>query len=246
MAGLPQRPWLPGLTRPILPPTALRCAASPICAADRSCGPPRRSTICWANTATASYSPSLARRRRALPLPGESMVIGASIYAATTGKLDITGVIAAAIAGAIMGDNIGYVIGRWAGYPLLARFGSYGRADRTPVYARRYLFKTQAGRSSSSDASSPSCAPLSPCSHGQPTIWSGKTFLLWNALGGIVWSTLYGTGAYLLGDLVSRFRARSAWLSASSAHSASLPASSFYAATKPPRGKGGAGHAARG
>jgi membrane protein DedA with SNARE-associated domain len=31
-----------------------------------------------------------------------------------------------------------------------------------------------------------------------------KTFLLWNAVGGVVWATLYGTGAYLLGNLMHK------------------------------------------
>ena len=31
-----------------------------------------------------------------------------------------------------------------------------------------------------------------------------KTFLLWNAVGGVAWATLYGVGAYLLGDAMKR------------------------------------------
>ncbi len=51
-----------------------------------------------------------------VPFPGESMIIAASVYAATTGRLSIFGVVPAAICGAIMGDNFGYLIGRWAGF----------------------------------------------------------------------------------------------------------------------------------
>ena len=142
-----------------------------------------------------------------VPLPGESMVIGASIYAATTGKLDITGVIAAAIAGAIMGDNIGYVIGRWAGYPLLARFGKHVGLTERRFTLGRYLFKTQGGKvvflGRFIAILRTFVALLAGANHME---W--KTFLLWNALGGVVWSTLYGTGAYLLGDLVSRIQGK--------------------------------------
>jgi membrane protein DedA with SNARE-associated domain len=50
-----------------------------------------------------------------IPLPGETALILASLYAGTAGKLTIAGVIAAAAAGAIIGDNIGYALGRTGG-----------------------------------------------------------------------------------------------------------------------------------
>ena len=31
-----------------------------------------------------------------------------------------------------------------------------------------------------------------------------KTFLLWNAVGGVMWASLYGFGAYILGDAMKR------------------------------------------
>ena len=57
----------------------------------------------------------IALEAMGVPFPGETMIITAGIYAATTGKLSIYGVVPAAILGAIMGDNIGYLLGRWAG-----------------------------------------------------------------------------------------------------------------------------------
>src|SRR3954465_3369411 len=58
-----------------------------------------------------------------LPLPGEATLITASIYAGATHDLTLTGIIAAAVAGAVIGDNIGFWIGERVGYPLLIRFG---------------------------------------------------------------------------------------------------------------------------
>jgi membrane protein DedA with SNARE-associated domain len=58
------------------------------------------------------------------PVPGESAVIFASA-AAAAGKLDIRAVVVAAFAGAMLGDNIGYLIGRKLGRPVILRFGRH-------------------------------------------------------------------------------------------------------------------------
>src|SRR5262249_56588606 len=60
-----------------------------------------------------------------LPLPGEAILVAAAIYAGKTGDLNIVEVIAAAAGGAMVGDNIGYWIGREIGFRLLVRYGSH-------------------------------------------------------------------------------------------------------------------------
>ena len=57
------------------------------------------------------------------PLPGESAVIAAAA-AAAEGKLPIFWVATAAIAGSVLGDNIGYLIGRKLGRPVILRYGA--------------------------------------------------------------------------------------------------------------------------
>ncbi len=138
-----------------------------------------------------------------LPLPGESMIIGAAIYAATTHKLDITIVVPAAIVGAIMGDNFGYLIGRWAGFPLLRRFGAKVGLTEKRLNVGRYLFKRHGGKLvfvGRFIAFLRTFVALLAGANGME--W--KTFLVWNAVGGVVWATLYGVGAYLLGNLATR------------------------------------------
>ncbi|HEV7585435.1 MAG TPA: DedA family protein, partial [Solirubrobacteraceae bacterium] len=61
-----------------------------------------------------------------VPVPGETALITASILA-SKGKLQIELVIALAAAGAIIGDNIGYLIGRKGGRWLLERPGRFER-----------------------------------------------------------------------------------------------------------------------
>lgn len=56
------------------------------------------------------------------PMPGESAILVAA-GAAAAGKLDIWSVGLAAFAGAVLGDNIGYLIGRKLGRPAILRFG---------------------------------------------------------------------------------------------------------------------------
>src|SRR4051794_3060296 len=57
-----------------------------------------------------------------IPLPGEIALVAASLLAAT-GTVSPWGVAIAASLGAIIGDSIGYLIGRRGGKALLARLG---------------------------------------------------------------------------------------------------------------------------
>jgi membrane protein DedA with SNARE-associated domain len=58
-----------------------------------------------------------------LPLPGETILLIASSFAATHANLHIGWIILIAIAAASTGDNVGYWIGRFGGRPLLDRYG---------------------------------------------------------------------------------------------------------------------------
>src|SRR5205823_11293383 len=138
-----------------------------------------------------------------IPFPGETMLLVAAIYAGTTHHLFIPFVILAAACGAIVGDNLGYWVGREGGYRLLRRYGHYLGLDERKVKLGQYLFRK----------------------HGSKVVFFGRfiailrtwaaflagtnrmpwaPFLIYNALGGIIWATLYGLGGYFLGDNVHR------------------------------------------
>ena len=68
-----------------------------------------------------------------LPFPGETMLLVAAIYAGKTHHLFIPLVIVAAASGAILGDNVGFWIGREGGYRLLRRYGRYIRLDERKI-----------------------------------------------------------------------------------------------------------------
>ncbi len=134
-----------------------------------------------------------------LPLPGESMIIGAAVYAATTGKLDIWFLVLAASIGAILGDNLGYLIGRSAGLKLLERYGKRVGLTEKRLTLGRYLFQRHGGKvvfiGRFIAILRTFVALLAGAAHME---W--KSFLFYNAVGGIAWSALYGFGAYALGD----------------------------------------------
>src|ERR1700681_3575832 len=64
-----------------------------------------------------------------IPVPGETQLITAALTA-SSGRLEIEWVIALAVAGAIIGDNIGYLIGRHGGRRILERPGRFERQRR--------------------------------------------------------------------------------------------------------------------
>jgi membrane-associated protein len=137
-----------------------------------------------------------------LPVPGESALIAAGVLA-HDGQLDIVLVIVIAAGAAIVGDNIGYLIGRTGGRRLLERPG------RLETHRRRILEKGE-----------PFFA-----THGPKAVFLGRwvaglriaaawlaginrmpwpIFLFWNALGGIAWASSVGLLAYYLGPTAER------------------------------------------
>lgn len=132
-----------------------------------------------------------------VPIPGETALITAAVLA-SQGKLQIELVIPIAAAGAIVGDNIGYQIGRRGGRWLLERPGRlhrqrlqvlttgepfFERHGPKAVFFGRFLLGLRVWASWLAGA----------------TKMRWRSFLLWNALGGICWATGIGLLAYFLG-----------------------------------------------
>lgn len=59
-----------------------------------------------------------------IPLPGETVLIAAAIFAGS-GRLNVVAVGVTAFCAAVVGDNIGYAIGRYGGRVLVERWGKY-------------------------------------------------------------------------------------------------------------------------
>jgi len=77
-----------------------------------------------------------------VPLPGETILIAAAVFAGS-GHMNIAGVFVVAVIAAIIGDNIGFGIGHFGGRPLVHRFGRYifltpERLDQAEDYFNRH------------------------------------------------------------------------------------------------------------
>jgi len=81
-----------------------------------------------------------------LPLPGETILIAAAIYAGTSHELNIWLVIGASALGAIFGNTIGFWIGREGGYRLLLRYGPRLRITESRIKLGQYLFLHHGGK----------------------------------------------------------------------------------------------------
>jgi membrane protein DedA with SNARE-associated domain len=132
-----------------------------------------------------------------LPIPGETALITASILA-NQGKLDLPLVIAIAASASIIGDNLGYLIGRKAGRRLLERPGwLFDHRKRLLDSGERFF-----------DRHGPKAVFLARFFAGVrvTAAWMAginrmhwRTFLMFNALGAICWATAIGVLGYALG-----------------------------------------------
>ena len=138
-----------------------------------------------------------------IPFPGETTLLAAAIYAGTTHKLNIYGVISAAAAGAIVGDSIGFWLGHRFGLWLLLRLGRYVRITERRIKLGQYLFRLHGGKVVFFGRFVAVLRALAAFLAGTNRM-SWPRFLAFNAAGGIVWSGLYGGGAYLLGHEAHR------------------------------------------
>jgi membrane protein DedA with SNARE-associated domain len=138
-----------------------------------------------------------------VPVPGETALIVGALYAGSTGKLEIWGVIAAAVAGAIIGDNIGYAVGRYGGAKFLLRHGHKIRLHEGRLKIGIWLFRRHGGKvvfwGRFVSILRTWAAFLAGVNQMQ---W--RRFLVFNAAGAIAWATAYGVAYYVFGDVLKR------------------------------------------
>jgi membrane protein DedA with SNARE-associated domain len=140
-----------------------------------------------------------------IPLPGETILVAAAIYAGTTHQLNIWIIITAATLGAIAGDGAGFLLGRRFGYRLLLRYGRYVRMTPPRIKLGQLLFKRHGGKVVFFGRFVAILRTLAALLAGMNGMeW--RRFLLCNASGGIVWAATFGLSAYAFGERIERVR----------------------------------------
>jgi membrane protein DedA with SNARE-associated domain len=139
----------------------------------------------------------VAMESAGIPMPGETVLITAAILAGQ-GTLRIYGVIGAAAAGAIIGDNCGYWVGREFGFPLLYRYGHYIHLDERRLKLGQYLFLKHGGKVVFFGRFVAVLRAFAAFLAGVNR-YNWEEFFLYNAAGGIVWATIFGLGGFWLG-----------------------------------------------
>ncbi|MFH7598456.1 DedA family protein [Streptomyces racemochromogenes] len=148
-----------------------------------------------------------------IPLPGEIILVSAALLASQQGHIDPVVLGLCAIAGAIVGDSIGYAIGRRGGKPLLERLGrrfpkhfgpeqvavaerSFDRWGMWAVFFGRFvaLLRIFAG-------------PLAGVL--RMPYWR---FLIANVLGGVLWAGGTTAVIYTVGVVAEPWLKRFSWL----------------------------------
>jgi membrane protein DedA with SNARE-associated domain len=123
-----------------------------------------------------------------IPLPAEAALIAAGFFAARTHGIHIWDLIAAGIIAAIVGEIVGFWIGRRYGHQLLARHGS--RLGLTPGRIRRFVF----------------IARFLPILRNMAAVLAGTnamaqhSFYFASATAASAWILCYGLAAYSFGE----------------------------------------------
>lgn len=132
-----------------------------------------------------------------LPLPGETVTLLGG-YAAGSGHLNLAGVIAAASSGAMVGDSIGYWVGRRAGWPLLLRVGRLLRQSPEQMETLRTQFLNHAGKSVLLGRFVAVLRVVAGPMAGAVEMPYGR-FLVFNCSGAVLWATTMVSLAWLGG-----------------------------------------------
>lgn len=134
-------------------------------------------------------------------VPGETSLIVAAALAAG-GRLSLPVVIAVAASAAILGDNIGYLIGRRGLRRLIDRPGRWAAGRRRLVERGEAFFVRYGSAAVFFGRWLPGLRVVASWLAGANRMrW--RRFLLWNGLGGIAWASTVGVAAYLLGRTAS-------------------------------------------
>ena len=140
---------------------------------------------------------SMLLENAGVPLPGETVTLLGG-YAAGSGHLNLFGVMGAAAGGAMLGDNIGYWVGRRAGWGLILRVGGWLRQSPEQLEVLRDQFLRHSGKSVLLGRFVAVLRVVAGPMAGAVGMPYGR-FLLCNCLGAVLWAGTMVSLAWLGG-----------------------------------------------
>jgi len=138
-----------------------------------------------------------------IPVPGETIVIAAGVYAGTSGHLSVWIIFAVAAGAAIIGDNIGFCIGTGGGFRLLRRYGRKLHIDEKKMKIGRYIFDRHGGKVVFFGRFVSVLRTYAAFLAGTNKMrW--RSFVAYNAAGGVLWAAIYTFASYEVGGAFKR------------------------------------------
>ncbi|MGW1003003.1 DedA family protein [Streptomyces sp. NPDC002520] len=136
-----------------------------------------------------------------VPAPGETILIAAAVYAGA-GQLNIVAVIALGFFAAILGDNVGYLIGRTGGHALVRRYGKYVFLPPERYEKAEKFFTRHGGKVVTVARFIEGLRQVNGIVAGAAEMpW--PRFVAFNALGAALWVGLWAGVGYLAGNHIT-------------------------------------------
>jgi membrane protein DedA with SNARE-associated domain len=135
-----------------------------------------------------------------IPVPGETITIVGG-FLAGSGELTYPGVLACTVVGAIVGDNVGYWLGRWGGWARLVQVSQFFKVDEAQLEQIRSQFMANADKAVFLGRFITLLRVFAGPLAGIVGMSYGR-FLLCNSLGAIAWGTTIVSLAYFVGQVV--------------------------------------------
>jgi membrane protein DedA with SNARE-associated domain len=152
------------------------------------------------STATGLFFLGIALESAGIPLPGETITLVGG-FLAGSGELNYWLVLGTAIAGAVIGDNFGYWIGKVGGWPFLVRVGRFFRITEEQLTEAKNQFSENAARAvffgrfvALLRIFAGPMAGIAQMPYPQ--------FILCNLAGGTLWASVMVTLSFFLGRVV--------------------------------------------
>lgn len=137
-----------------------------------------------------------------VPVPGETILIAAAVYAGA-GQLNIVILGIVAVLAAIAGDNVGFAIGHFGGRRLALKWGKYVFLTEERLDKAEEFFKRHGGKVVTVARFIEGLRQANGIVAGIAEM-SWRRFALFNALGAVLWVSVWITVGYVAGSRIDK------------------------------------------